>query len=77
MAAGEGIVEQAVDIDLVWLHGYGFPRYRGGLLYYADDCGLARIVNTLEGWSDTLTKRGTEICPLLGRLATKEQRFLK
>lgn len=72
----EGIVEQAVDIDLVWLHGYGFPRYRGGLLYYADDCGLARIVGALEGWSATLAACGTAICPRLRQLAAEGRRFL-
>jgi len=72
----EGIVKQAADIDLVWLHGYGFPRYRGGLLYYADDRGLAHIVSTLEGWSDALTERGTEICPRLRQLAAEGRRFL-
>jgi len=44
----EGIVEQAMDIDLVWPNGFGFRRYRGGLLYYADDCGLTQIVSTRE-----------------------------
>ncbi|WP_288437310.1 3-hydroxyacyl-CoA dehydrogenase [uncultured Pseudomonas sp.] len=72
----EGIVEQAVDIDLVWLHGYGFPRYRGGLLYHADDCGLAHIVSTLEGWSAALAERGTEICPRLQQLAAGGRGFL-
>lgn len=72
----EGIVEQAVDIDLVWLHGYGFPRYRGGLLYHADECGLERIVTTLEGWSAALAERGTRISPRLRQLAAEGRRFL-
>lgn len=72
----EGIVEQAVDIDLVWLHGYGFPRYRGGLLYHADECGLERIVTTLEGWSAALAERGTRISPRLRELAAEGRTFL-
>ena len=36
------------DIDLVTVHGYGFPRWRGGLMYHADQLGLTRIVNTLK-----------------------------
>ncbi|MGF3021884.1 FAD-dependent oxidoreductase [Methylobacterium aquaticum] len=31
----EGIAENAADIDLVLIHGYGFPRWRGGLMHYA------------------------------------------
>ncbi|WP_158894389.1 MULTISPECIES: 3-hydroxyacyl-CoA dehydrogenase NAD-binding domain-containing protein [unclassified Pseudomonas] len=72
----EGIVEQPVDIDLVWLHGYGFPRYRGGLLYHADQCGLERIVSTLEGWSAALAERGTRISPRLRQLAAEGRTFL-
>jgi 3-hydroxyacyl-CoA dehydrogenase len=36
----EGIVQRASDIDVVWCAGYGFPRYRGGPLFYADTIGL-------------------------------------
>jgi 3-hydroxyacyl-CoA dehydrogenase len=32
----EGIAAQPRDIDLVLVHGYGFPRWRGGLMHYAD-----------------------------------------
>ncbi len=31
----EGIARQASDIDLVEIHGYGFPRWRGGPMMYA------------------------------------------
>ena len=36
----EGIAERASDIDVIWLNGYGFPRYRGGPMYFAEDSGL-------------------------------------
>jgi 3-hydroxyacyl-CoA dehydrogenase len=32
----EGIAARPQDIDLVMVHGYGFPRWRGGLMYFAD-----------------------------------------
>jgi 3-hydroxyacyl-CoA dehydrogenase len=32
----EGIAHQASDIDLIWVHGYGWPAARGGPMYYAD-----------------------------------------
>ena len=32
----EGIALRASDIDIVYLYGYGFPRYRGGPMFYAD-----------------------------------------
>jgi 3-hydroxyacyl-CoA dehydrogenase len=43
----EGIARRAVDIDLVEIHGYGFPRWRGGLMHYAESRGLPEIVATL------------------------------
>jgi 3-hydroxyacyl-CoA dehydrogenase len=35
----EGIAQRPQDIDLVLVHGYGFPRWRGGLMHYADRSG--------------------------------------
>ena len=32
----DGVAQTAADIDLVTVHGYGFPRWRGGLMHYAD-----------------------------------------
>lgn len=32
----EGIAARPQDIDLVMVHGYGFPRWRGGLMHFAD-----------------------------------------
>ncbi len=29
----DGIAKRAVDIGIVWLHGYGFPRYKGGPMF--------------------------------------------
>ncbi len=43
----EGIAERAVDIDLVTVFGYGFPRWRGGLMHYADTIGAAKILTDL------------------------------
>ena len=36
----EGIARKPSDIDLVLVHGYGFPRWRGGLMHHADTIGL-------------------------------------
>ncbi|MEM9403826.1 MAG: 3-hydroxyacyl-CoA dehydrogenase NAD-binding domain-containing protein [Pseudomonadota bacterium] len=33
----EGIVQRASDIDVIWLNGYGFPRFRGGPMWYAEE----------------------------------------
>ncbi|MCC0015561.1 MAG: enoyl-CoA hydratase/isomerase family protein [Rhodobiaceae bacterium] len=46
---GEGIAQTARDIDLVTVNGYGFPRWRGGLMHYADTLGAATVLEGLEG----------------------------
>ncbi|SEO05126.1 3-hydroxyacyl-CoA dehydrogenase [Salinihabitans flavidus] len=35
----EGIAERAADVDMVQIHGYGFPRWRGGPMHYAKEIG--------------------------------------
>lgn len=44
----EGMVERASDIDLIWQLGYGWPQWKGGPMYYADQLGAARIVERLQ-----------------------------
>ncbi|HGG04847.1 MAG TPA: 3-hydroxyacyl-CoA dehydrogenase, partial [Aliiroseovarius sp.] len=47
----EGIALRPSDIDVVMLHGYGFPRWRGGPMMAADLSGLLQIRNALAGWA--------------------------
>ena len=44
----EGVAVRAADIDLVKIHGYGFPRWRGGPMHYAEARGLAEVVTVLD-----------------------------
>ena len=44
----EGIAARASDIDVVYLTGYGFPRFRGGPMFYADSVGLSAVVRSLR-----------------------------
>jgi 3-hydroxyacyl-CoA dehydrogenase len=39
----EGYALRAVDIDIIYLYGYGFPAYRGGPMWYADTVGLPKV----------------------------------
>lgn len=49
----ERIVERASDIDVVLLNGYGFPKNKGGICYYADLIGLPKIAEALEHWQES------------------------
>ena len=44
----EGIALRASDIDVVWVYGYGWPVYRGGPMFHADEVGIERIVARMK-----------------------------
>lgn len=44
----EGIAYRSGDIDTVWLHGYGFPAYRGGPMFYATTIGESNVVASMQ-----------------------------
>lgn len=46
----EGKALRASDIDVMWLNGFGFPRYRGGLMYWADQIGVREVYNQIAAW---------------------------
>ncbi len=50
----EGIALRAGDIDLVWVNGYGFPRWRGGPMKFADEIGVATVLEGLERHREAL-----------------------
>ena len=64
----EGIAQRASDIDLVWLNGYGWPAWTGGIMYWADHEGLSKIVAGLEA-------HGLPVAPLLAKLASDGGKF--
>lgn len=46
------IALRSADIDLVKIHGYGFPRWRGGPMHYAEQRGLTAVVGILRQLAD-------------------------
>jgi 3-hydroxyacyl-CoA dehydrogenase len=46
----EGKAVRASDIDVMWLNGFGFPRYRGGLMYWGDTIGAREVYNQIASW---------------------------
>jgi 3-hydroxyacyl-CoA dehydrogenase len=49
----EGIALRASDIDIVYIYGYGFPRYRGGPMFYADTVGLDKVLESVWRFHST------------------------
>jgi 3-hydroxyacyl-CoA dehydrogenase len=70
----EGFALRAVDIDIIYLNGYGFPAYRGGPMWYADTVGLKKVYDRVVEFQ----KRHGEIwepAPLLKQLAEQGKKF--
>ncbi len=53
----EGKAYRASDIDVMWLHGFGFPRYRGGLMFWADGIGVRDVYNQIASWHQQYGER--------------------
>lgn len=71
----EGIAARPGDIDVVWLHGYGWPIYRGGPMYWADQVGLKHIAERLAFYAEKTNDPSLEPTPLLKRLAAESRGF--
>ena len=73
----EGIAARASDIDTVYLTGYGFPLYRGGPMFFADEVGLYNVVQSMKRFA--ANPHGDpgfwKPAPLLARLASEGKRF--
>ena len=70
----EGIVERASDFDLIWLYGYGFPRYRGGPMFWADLLGVDHVYEVMKEFHE-VHHDWLEPAPLLERLAKEGGTF--
>jgi 3-hydroxyacyl-CoA dehydrogenase len=71
----DGIALRAVDIDIIYIYGYGFPAWRGGPMFYADTAGLTRVLQRIEEFE---REHGSDLwspAPLLKRLASEGQSF--
>jgi 3-hydroxyacyl-CoA dehydrogenase len=53
----EGKAYRASDIDVMWLNSFGFPRYRGGLMYWADGIGVAEVYRQIQAWHQQYGER--------------------
>ena len=71
----EKIAARPSDIDVVWLYGYGWPIYRGGPMFYADQVGLKHIADRLSFYAKQTNDPSLEPAPLLKRLADEGKTF--
>jgi 3-hydroxyacyl-CoA dehydrogenase len=73
----DGIAQRSADIDVVYLNGYGYPAFRGGPMFYADQVGLPEVVRALRRIAATpgIDKSFWTPAPLLERLAREGSSF--
>jgi 3-hydroxyacyl-CoA dehydrogenase len=70
----EGFALRAVDIDIIYVNGYGFPAYRGGPMWYADTVGLPKVLDRVRQFEQQHGDLWAP-APLLQRLAQAGKTF--
>jgi 3-hydroxyacyl-CoA dehydrogenase len=70
----EGFALRAVDIDIIYLNGYGFPAHRGGPMWYADTVGLRKVYERISEFEQTHGENWRP-APLLKQLAEQGKGF--
>ncbi|HEX7913695.1 MAG TPA: 3-hydroxyacyl-CoA dehydrogenase NAD-binding domain-containing protein [Paraburkholderia sp.] len=71
----EGIASKASDIDTVYLNGYGFPRFRGGPMRYADEVGLYNVARSIRQYARGYQGQAWQLAPVLKKLGDSGQGF--
>ena len=72
----EGKAIRASDIDVIWVYGYGWPVYRGGPMYWADQIGLKKIRDRLRELEQQTGSDFWRPAALLNTLADQGKGFL-
>jgi len=70
----EGFASRAVDIDIIYINGYGFPAYRGGPMWYADTVGLKKVYDRVRQFEHEHGENWRP-APLLKELAEQGKTF--
>ncbi len=71
----EGIAYRPIDVDIVFLDGYGFPSQRGGPMFFADQQGLPNVLEAVRGFAQGRHGWAWEPAPLLVDLERRGAAF--
>lgn len=71
----EGIAARPLDIDTVWMNGYGFPRFRGGPMFYAARVGLPEVAAQMAGFAKGPHGWAWDVTPLIAQLNAEGRSF--
>jgi 3-hydroxyacyl-CoA dehydrogenase len=70
----DGFAIRASDIDVVYIHGFGYPRHRGGPMFYADTVGLPTVLARVKEYRQHFGDYW-QPSPLLENLAAEGRGF--
>jgi 3-hydroxyacyl-CoA dehydrogenase len=70
----DGFATRASDIDIIYVYGFGFPRHRGGPMFYADTIGLDQVLTRVKEYRARFGDYW-EPAPLLERLVAEGRGF--
>jgi 3-hydroxyacyl-CoA dehydrogenase len=70
----DGYALRAGDIDVIYCHGFGFPRARGGPLFYAQTVGLPVVLERVKQYRERFGAYW-QPAPLLERLVAEKRGF--
>jgi 3-hydroxyacyl-CoA dehydrogenase len=70
----DGYATRAGDIDIIYVYGFGFPRHRGGPMFYAETVGLANVLTRVNEYRARFGDYW-EAAPLLERLVAEGRGF--
>jgi len=73
----EGVAARPHDVDIVWIYGYGFPLYRGGPMFWADEVGLPKVLEGILHYRESVGAQYWEPAPLIERYVKEGRGFYK
>ncbi|MFN0164379.1 MAG: 3-hydroxyacyl-CoA dehydrogenase NAD-binding domain-containing protein [Burkholderiales bacterium] len=71
----EGVAQRAVDIDVIFVNGFGWPAWRGGPMFWADTLGSKKVCERLEAYARATDSPDLRPAPLVRRLAESGTSF--
>ena len=71
----EGIAYRPIDIDVIFVNGFGWPAFRGGPMFFADRIGLKAVRDKLAHYAETTNDPNLKPAALIERLAKEGGSF--
>jgi 3-hydroxyacyl-CoA dehydrogenase len=73
----EGIAQRAIDIDVIFVNGFGWPAWQGGPMFWADTLGLTTVRDRLKQYAAATGDANLNPAPLIETLAAAGDTFTK